>query len=223
MTARKSRNQKNTKPEKPALLVKGINALGIKTPKSVDWILGWVQALGIAAIAAWIVLTFVVVRMTVPTGSMEPTIAVGTSFFVDKISFNWRSPSPGDIIVFWKTKDSGERERLVKRLIATGGQTVEIKDCQNTRRDCSVYVDGEALSESHFQWPYSIPTHITDATWDVPDGHYFVMGDNSPISEDSRFWGFVPEEDFIGEPFLRVWPTDSLGFMNGYFGSDRGG
>jgi len=196
--------------------------MGVATSKRMAWILGWVQALAVAALAAWLILTFVLIRMTVPTGSMEPTITVGTSFFVDKISYNWREPQPGDIVVFWKDDGNGGRERLVKRLIATGGQTVEIKDCQSGRSDCSVYVNDIKLSGPAFAWPYTVPAVVAEPVWRVPQDHYFVLGDNSRVSEDSRFWGFVAHSYLIGEPFLRVWPLEQLGFMNGYFGSGRG-
>lgn len=222
-----NRSNSNTKkePKKP-WLVRGLNKLGVSTSSGVEWLLGWVQALGVAGIAAWIILTFVLVRMTVPTGSMEPTIMVGDSFFVDKISFNFREPSVGDIIVFWKTdQDTGIRERLVKRLIATEGQQVQIKSCANPnldRQECGVYVNNVKLTEDHFQWCYVTAGQMGDDVWTVPEDHYFVLGDNSRVSEDSRFWGYVPKEDFIGEPFINVWPFDSFGFMNGYLGGNRG-
>jgi hypothetical protein len=55
----------------------------------------------------------------------------------------------------------------------------------------------------------------------LPAECYFVLGDNSVNSEDSRYWGFVSRREFIGVPFLQVWPPEQLGFVNGYFGSAR--
>ncbi len=223
--AKRSNTNSKQEPKKP-WLVKGINKLGVALPSGVEWLLGWVQAIGVAAIAAWFILTFVLVRMTVPTGSMIPTIEIGDSFFVDKISFNFREPLVGDIVVFWKTnQDTGQRERLVKRLVATGGQQVQIRNCGDAsipRNECGVYVDGERLNEQHFQWCYVPAGRMLGDVWTVPEDSYFVLGDNSRISEDSRFWGFVSKEDFIGEPFLNVWPFDAFGFMNGYLGGNRG-
>lgn len=209
------------KGKKKTLIVRGLNALGIPTAARLEWLLGWVQTLAVAGLLAWVVLTFVVIRMTVPTGSMEPTIPVGTSFFVDKISFFFKDPHPGDIVVFWKSDQGGMRERLVKRLVAVGGQSVQIKDCADGNRECAVYVDDEKLSGPPFERAYAQGGQMGDQRWIVPEGHFFVLGDNSPISQDSRYWGFVPRQDLIGEPFLRVLPLESLGFMNGYFGSPR--
>lgn len=216
-------NRKKTprRPSKAPWLARALRRLGLRLSPTWEGLLGWLQAGAIALVLAWLTWTFVVIRMTVPTGSMEPTIRVGTSFFVDKISFRFRAPRPGDIIVFWSPQP-GRRERLIKRLIAVGGQTVRIVDCATVApASCGVYIDGEKPQDPAFQRPYYAAGRMGEATWTVPAGHYFVLGDNSRVSEDSRYWGFVPEENFIGEPFLRVWPLSQFGFMNGYFGSPR--
>ncbi len=255
-------------------------------------ILEWIEVLFVAGLLAFLVINFVTVRMTVPTRSMVPTIDPRDSFFVDKISYYFRSPNPGDIIVFWHTEavyvnkvisgspaaaagvprgkqliginnepvfstegadefiaslpagthiililaggerfDLGEkpaaakslrdlgiitrerRIRYVKRLIAVGGQTVEIKDGH-------VYVNGKQLTGPRFdRYYYSNDPRmrygITPTK--VPKGKWFVLGDNSADSYDSRYRGFVDEKDFIGEPYFRIWPLSRFGPMNGYF------
>ena len=108
-----------------------------------------------------------------------------------------------------------QRIRYVKRLIAVGGQTIHI-------RSGNLYVDGERLTEPEFDRQYSstdprMGFGVTPT--EVPSGYWFVLGDNTSNSWDSRYWGFVNESDFIGEPFLRVWPLNRFGLMNGYFGS----
>ena len=212
-----------TRPRRKPYLARLLNRLGVQTGETAEWVLDWLQVLVVAGLLAWLVMTFVVVRMRVPTGSMIPTIEPGDSFFVDKISYYFREPKPGDIIVFWHHEPNGTVTRYVKRLIAVGGQTVQIKDCK-------VYVDGKPLLSDEFNHPghpnpqrqcYYNAGKMGEKTWTVPPDSYFVLGDNSRNSLDSRFWGFVSKKDFIGEPFLRVWPPSRLGFMNGYFGSRR--
>ncbi len=214
-------------PHKP-WLARQLNRWGIETSPGADWALDWLQIIVIAVVLALITMNFVIVRMRVPTGSMEPTIMPGSSFFVDKISFYFRKPKPGDIIVFWHNEGTDEAPRMaryVKRLIAVGGQTVQIKDCY-------VYVNGVPMTDDAFNHPghpnperqcYYNSGKMGDQVLTVPPGHFFVLGDNSRNSLDGRFWDFpfVCEKDLIGEPFLKVWPPNQIGFMNGYFGSPR--
>ncbi len=209
-------------------LARVLNRRGIETSPWMEWALDWLQIIVVAVVLALITMNFVIVRMRVPTGSMEPTITAGSSFFVDKISFYFRKPKPGDIIVFWHNEGTDEAPRwvrYVKRLIAVGGQTVQIKDCY-------VYVNGVPMTDDAFNHPnhpnperrcYYNSGKMGDSILTVPPGHYFVLGDNSRNSLDGRFWDFpfVCEKDFIGEPFLKVWPPHEIGFMNGYFGSPR--
>lgn len=209
-------------PRAKPFLSRLLNRIGIRTGPGADWMLDWIQVLAVAAVLAWLTMSYVVVRMRVPTGSMEPTIRTDSSFFVDKLSFYLRHPSPGDIIVFWHTEGSGNRVRYVKRLIATEGQRVKIVDCiKFSIEECGVYVNGQKLKGEAFNRPYYTGGKMGEQEWTVPEDHYFVLGDNSRNSLDSRFWGFVDEKDFIGEPFLRVWPLHQFGFMNGYFGTAR--
>lgn len=209
-------------PRAKPLLARLLNRIGIRTGSGADTLLDWIQVLAVAALLAWLTMSYVVVRMRVPTGSMEPTIHTGSSFFVDKLSFYFRQPHPGDIIVFWHTEGNGNRVRYVKRLIATEGQTVQIKDCVKLpREECGIYVDGVKLTDPAFDRPYYTSGRMGEEAWVVEPNSYFVMGDNSRNSLDSRFWGFANKDDFIGEPFLRVWPLNQFGFMNGYFGTQK--
>ncbi|MFQ5794540.1 MAG: signal peptidase I [Candidatus Bipolaricaulia bacterium] len=198
------------KPKKP-YSARILNRLGLRTSQRLDSILGWADVLIVAGTLAVLVMTFVTVRMEVPTGSMEPSIRAGSSFFVDKISYRFRGPAPGDIIVFWH-EENGRPVRYVKRLIATEGQQVRIQNGD-------VYVNGDELIGVAFDRPYCNDGIMGNSEWIVPPNSYFVLGDNSVNSLDSRFWGFVSKGDLIGEPFLRVWPLDQIGFMNGYLGS----
>ena len=203
MPSNNSADKKGKKPYSAKLL----NFLGIKTNRTVDYLLEWVDVLAVAALLAWLIMTFVTVRMSVPTGSMKPTIQPHDSFFVDKISYNFREPKVGDIIVFWHHRDDGTKTRYVKRLIAKGGDTVEI-------RGGDVYLNGEELTGEKFDRHYWAEGDYGVGKIEVPEGKYYALGDNSSNSFDSRFWGFVDSSSLIGEPFLRVWPPGRFGFMN---------
>jgi len=217
-----------------------LNGMGVSTSAGIDWVFDWLQVLLIAGILAWITMSYGMVRMRVPTGSMIPTIEIGDSFFVDKFSYEigLNEPEPGDIVVFWHTESRrcrehqflfwewGDRvpcrERYVKRLIAIGPSQVTI-------RQGDLYVDGQRLINPAFDRDYvcNNADHRTPelrsaegCTHIVPEGEFFVMGDNTRNSSDSRYWGTVNPNDFIGEPFFRVWPADRMGPMNQYFGSN---
>ena len=233
-------------PEPPRvkpLLSRLLNALRIPTSPGVDWTLDWLQVIVIAGLLAWGTMSFGMVRMRVPTGSMIPTIQEGDSFFVDKFSYllGLKKPQPGDIVVFWHT-ESGRtcrsgfqlgswewhwgdpkpcQERYVKRLIAVGGQTVTI-------RQGKIYIGEERQTDPAFDRDYVCSNAESQdpalrspegCSWTVPAGHYFMLGDNTRNSSDSRYWGFADEKDFIGEPFFRVWPLNHIGFMNSYLSS----
>ena len=227
--------------EKP-FLSKMLNGIGVNTSPGVDWTFDWLQVFLIAGILAWVVMSFVMVRMRVPTGSMIPTIEVGDSFFVDKFSYRLglNEPSPGDIVVFWHTEPNkrcyehsfllwewGERtaecqERYVKRLIAVGPAEITI-------RQGDLYVDGIELNDAAFDRDYVCRNSehrnpelrsAEGCSFTISQGEYFVMGDNTRNSSDSRYWGAVKRDEFIGEPFFRVYPTNRIGPMNQYFGSN---
>jgi signal peptidase I len=114
----------------------------------------------------------------------------------------------GEIIAFWSPEN--RQLRLVKRVIGLPGETVEVRN-----RD--VYINGKKLDE-----PYAVhvdPNTYPPAPWVpqvlqkrdnfgpvvVPSDHYFMMGDNRDNSNDSRFWGFAPRQDFIGTPLFVYW------------------
>lgn len=144
---------------------------------------------------------------------MEPTIQPGDIFLVERVSWKLglRPLQPGDIIAF-KFKDGSV---AVKRIIAMGGQWIQM-------RDCYVYINGKPLVSEKFNNPhhshprrqcyYDIGGYPGERLL-VPQGHYFVLGDNSMYSFDSRFemFGFVKHEDVIGRYWLRIWPPWRLG------------
>lgn len=204
MNYNRSRNSESK--EKKAVSARLLNKVGVKTNDTVDYILEWVDVLAVAAVLAVVIMTFVTVRMTVPTSSMEPTIKPGDSFFVDKISYYFREPKRGDIVVFWH-EENGEKKRYVKRLIGKSGDTVRINNGD-------IYVNGEQMAGEEFDRKYVAVGPYGRGEIEIPQGKYYVLGDNTTNSLDSRYWGFADKSSFIGEPYLRVWPLRRFGIIN---------
>ena len=161
----------------------------------------WVVIVVLAVALSQVTRTWVVATYTVPTPSMVPTIQVGDRFLVDRIVYRYRSPQPGDIVLF----DDPRRElpALVKRVIAVAGHTVDLKDGQ-------VLIDGVPAYE-----PY---THGAASTLEtvrmpvtVPPGFVWVMGDNRTDSADSRFFGPIPVSTIHGRAWFTYWPPGDIG------------
>jgi signal peptidase I len=113
-------------------------------------------------------------------------------------------PHRGDIIVFVYPVDP--TKDFIKRLIAVGGETVQIKDG-------AIYIDGKQITDPRIKRTYYYNRGDYGAEGQivhVPPGYVFVMGDNSGSSYDSRFWGFVPESSIIGKADLIFWPLDRI-------------
>lgn len=171
----------------------------------------WGEPFLIAAVIAILIRSFLLGPYKIPTGSMRPTLLEGDRIFVDKITFRFRPPERGEIVVFKYPVDP--KKDFVKRLVAFGGEEVEI-------RDGSVWINGKRLTEpTEFQnhyyynrsdWPYA----KEGAVFQVPADSYFVLGDNSAQSSDSRNWGFVPKKYLIGKAFLIWWPVYRIGFAD---------
>lgn len=159
----------------------------------------------VALALAWGLTTFVVKPYQVPSGSMLETIQLGDRILSEKISYYGGSPKQGDIVTFQDPEDNSRV--LVKRCIAVGGQTVELKDG-------TVYVDGAALDEPYTNGKSSYEEDsYADITYPytVPEGYIWCMGDNRTNSQDSRFFGAVPVENVTGHAFFKYWPISSIG------------
>ena len=154
---------------------------------------------------AFVLKTFVFNVFTVPTGSMLNTIQEGDLLVGEKVTLLWDQPKRGDVVTFRSPAD--EETLLVKRVIATAGQTVDL-------RDGAVYVDGEKLDEPYTEGKPSTSlasqpgAKITDYPYTVPDGCIFVMGDNRTNSLDSRFFGPVPLKNVTTKTLFIFWPIN---------------
>ena len=165
-----------------------------------DWgkeLRDWVVSIGAAVLIALMIRTFIVELYVVDGPSMKPTLQHDERLVVNKFIYYVRDPNKGEIIVFRYPSDTSRD--FIKRVIATAGDTIEIKDGR-------VYVNDQLQREDYIlektKGEYSKAT--------VPEGTVFVMGDNRNNSEDSRFSdvGFVPLDLVKGKAVLIFWPTE---------------
>lgn len=166
-------------------------------------LLDWAQALALAISAIVIIFTFFARIIGVDGDSMNPTLIDRDRLIISHIAYD---PTPGDIVVIHV---EGYSEPLIKRVVATEGQTVMLAPDEGL-----VYVDGVALDEPYTAEPtrknYDVPAY-TDIV--VPDGCLFVMGDNRNHSSDSRSAtvGMIDERQVIGRALWRLFPLGSFG------------
>jgi signal peptidase I len=196
------------------------------------------ESICVAVILALFVRTFVVQAFKIPTGSMENNLLIGDHLLVNKFVFAPTLSAAerlllpidpirrGDIIVF-KFPEDPERD-FIKRVIGLPGETVELKNKK-------VHINGKPIDEPyvHFMFPPVEQESGESVTFDfdvrssygpvtVPDGHYFMMGDNRDNSQDSRYWGFMPVSYVKGKAlFVYFSFGDARPGLAGLFGNIR--
>ncbi len=185
-------------------------------PKKKAFLKETFETLGTAVILALIIRSFIIQPFKIPTGSMEPTLLPGDRILVVRYIYGLRipftfkrfaqfkSPTSGDIIVFNYPEDV--KRAFIKRCIAKGGDTIEIKHGELWLNDAPLkkppinqiyyYNRGEFAPEGK--------------ALRVPQDNYFALGDNSASSKDSRYWGFLEDKYLIGKAVLIYWPLNRI-------------
>lgn len=192
-----------------------------KKKEIIKEIFSWVKVIAFAFVVAFLLNKFVIVNANVPTGSMENTIQPDDRLIGFRLSYLFSEPQRGDIVIFEYPVDP--QEIYIKRIIGLPGETIEI-------RKSEVYIDG---AKTPLEEPYLKEDWIIEndgMKLEIPEGYYFVMGDNRNNSLDGRYWAteavmndlastldeavskkycFVSEEAILGKAIFRYYPSVS--------------
>ncbi|MBD1935073.1 MULTISPECIES: signal peptidase I [Cyanophyceae] len=162
-----------------------------------------IKTIGLSAILAFGIRSFVAEARYIPSGSMLPTLQINDRLIIDKVSYKFTSPERGDIVVFNPTEALEKQnfhDAFIKRVIGIPGDKVEVKGGR-------VYVNDQALREKYID---EQPNYRYGPV-KVPPNAYLVLGDNRNNSYDSHYWGFVPRDKIIGRAIVRFWPLNRAG------------
>ncbi|MBE6023640.1 MAG: signal peptidase I [Cellulosilyticum sp.] len=159
----------------------------------------------LAILAALLISCFIISHTQVPTESMMPMINPGDHLIVNRLPFYYRDPMREEIVVF----EQGSKH-LIKRVIGVPGDVIDLVDGH-------VYINGSLLDESDYlekgqvTFPFSKSSIIFPYT--VPEGYYFVLGDNRRNSSDSRVFGPIARTSIIAKAGYRIFPIQSIGMV----------
>lgn len=159
-----------------------------------------IDSIVIAGVTALILITFVVRTFYIPSSSMVPTLQVNDYILVNKFVYRFYQPARQDIVVFRPPESAqAEGKDFIKRIVAVGGDTVEVKEK-------ILYVNGIRQYEDYINEPpdYEMPK-VT-----VPEDALFVMGDNRNNSDDGHVWGFLPKKNLVGKAVLLFFPLNRI-------------
>lgn len=178
----------------------------------------WFESIVIALVLVVILRTFFFQIYKIPTNSMVPTLVPGDKIFVSKLSYGAKmpfgefrlpgfgQPQRGEVIVFIPPQEVPQpwhkRKPFIKRVIGLPGENIRIERG-------NIYIDGEEVVDPEIAtlYYYNQGEHAKEARdIQIPEDSYFLLGDNSISSQDSRFWGVVDQEQVIGKAIFIWWP-----------------
>ncbi|MDR2219706.1 MAG: signal peptidase I [Methylobacillus sp.] len=206
-----------------------------------SWVVEYSKSFFPVILAVFLIRSFLVEPFKIPSGSMMPTLLTGDFILVNKFTYGLRvpllnstfievnHPQRGEVMVFRYPVD--ESQNYIKRVVGLPGDRIRIEGHQVTINgqplDATFEHDYEYIAEGlniivTKRYKEKLGEHVHDILWEdvavekngeiiVPEGHYFMMGDNRDHSSDSRFWGLVPEKNIIGKAFMIWWNFDNFG------------
>lgn len=185
----------------------------VKKEEPVKEEINWMQELKsvlstiiITIVVVFILRSYIIINATVPTGSMENTILPGDNILGLRVAYLMEEPARGDVIFFYFPDD--ETQKYVKRIIGLPGEKVTISDAKIYINDSEIPLEEDYLKE---EWIAGIGPY----EFEVPEGSYFVLGDNRNASADARYWKnpYVSEEKIIGKAVFTYYPFDRWGIV----------
>jgi signal peptidase I len=167
----------------------------------------WKELIKLLLIAFLVVVPFrkyVAQPFIVDGASMDPTFKNGQYLIVDELTYHFKAPERGSVLIFRYPKDPNKF--FIKRVIGLPGETIDIKNGTVTISNSATHPKPFILEEPYIKFTKSDTVEpIT-----LSENQYWVMGDNRYGSSDSRVWGPVPDKNIVGRPLIRFWPPTFL-------------
>lgn len=175
-----------------------------------EFIWDLVKTAVVVIIIAFGIKYFIIQPFIVDGNSMQPNFENNEYLLAEKLSYHFRAPERGDVVVFHPPGQ--ESQNYIKRIIGLPNETLEIID-NKVKITNDKYPNGFLLDESYIPTSSKTLTQQKDAKFTIGDNELFVLGDNREHSSDSREWGKLPKDNVIGKAWLNIYPLKDFGFV----------